>query len=249
MQRQQCFSCSSGFPGFVRRPLFFGLVVMSLGLFSCNLQNKIVLEGEGRGRMTLSLELPPYILDSIDILEAGIPGGEDLLKPDKMAQGLRRTKDISDVEVKSAKKGAYRIDFRFRNFERKSRVAAKDFLEWNKESNGGTGLSITINRETYRELERRFPAMRDNALLQLYGPATTEGMSRSDYLDMIEYSFGKEARNNLPEAEAVILIQVPGRIVSQKGGTKKGKNIVEFRLSLLDFALLNREKSYSIVYR
>ncbi len=229
------------------------LPALFLAFFSCKLQNKIVLEGTGQGSMELSMELPSYMLDSMDIIAASIPGGDELLKAENIAAELQRTKNIFDVQVESAQKGAYHIRFRFRNFEKPSSTASstpvQEFLSWEEGPNGSTKLSITVNRKSYRELERRFPALRDNTLLQFYGPASTEGMSRTDYLDMVEYSFGPQARSDLPGAEAVILVQLPGVLLSQTGGTVKGKNAVEFRLNLLDFALLKQEKHYSIVYR
>ncbi|MEM9423328.1 MAG: hypothetical protein AAF975_00900 [Spirochaetota bacterium] len=230
------------------------LAMVCLLLFSCNLRNNIVLEGEGKGSMALSLSLPKYMLDSVDLVAASIPGGEDLLEPENMAKGLRRSKDISEVKVLSPQKGSYDIRFRFQNFNsgkngKNGKGSGPDFFVWSREPGGNTQLSIVVNRQTYRELERRFPGLRDNALLQLYGPATTEGMDRNDYLDMVEYSFGAQARKDLPEAEAVISVQVPHQVVSQSGGSRKNRNTVEFRLRLLDFALLTQEKRYSVVYR
>ena len=70
----------------MQRKLLYSTTIF-LVLFSCNLQNKIVLEGVGKGRMALSLELPSYMLDSIDLVAASIPGGEDLLKPEKHSEG------------------------------------------------------------------------------------------------------------------------------------------------------------------
>ena len=131
-----------------------------------------------------------------------------------IVKGLLLSADISEPVVESPEKGAYDIRFRFDNFAGNS---GKDFFEWSQERNGNTKLSIVVNRKTYQELERRFPTMGDNALLRLYGPATTEGMSRSDYLDMVEYSLGPEARRDLPKGEAVISVQVPGKVISQTG--------------------------------
>ena len=227
-------------------PLVIGTVAL-WGLFSCSVQNKIVLEAEGRGSMALSLELPSYMLDSIDIMAASIPAGEELLEPEHIAKELKRTENVSNVRVESTTKGKYNIAFHFENFAED--ISDNDFFAWSKDPSGNTRLSITINRQTYQALERRFPAVRDNALLQLYGPAGTQDMKRSDYLDMIEYSFGSEARRDLPKFEAVISVQVPGKVISQTGGRKQSANTVEFRLRLLDFALLKQEKRYNVVYR
>ena len=74
-------------------------------------------------------------------------------------------------------------------------------------------------------------------------------MSREDYLDMVEYSFGPQARKDLLVAEAEIVLELPGPIISQSGGKKTGPKTLELRLPLLDFLLLEREKRYSVVYR
>ena len=221
-----------------------GFVVFLL-LLSCNLQNTIIIEGNGKGSMEMSLALPPYMLNSIDIVAASIPGGENILKPENIAKSLSSSKDIYNPQVESSQKGAYNIRFRFENFQNN----AHDFLIWQQKPNGSTELSIIINRKTYKELEQRFPAIRNNTLLQIYGPATTEGMSQQDYFDMIEYSFGPEAKKDLPKAFATIYVQVPGKILSQTGGNKQNNNRVEFRIPLLDLVLLKGEQKYSVIYR
>ncbi len=221
------------------------IAVIFVTMLSCKLQNKIVLDGVGQGSMDLSFELPPYMLENINIIAASIPGGEELLKPESIARGLKASKDILQPVVTSEKEGSYNIRFRFANFAGNK----QDIFFWSTEPNGDKRLSITINRKTYQELERRFPAMRDNPLLQLYGPATTNGMNQNDYLDMVEYSFGSDARRDIQQAKAVIYVQVPGKVISQTGGSMESNNTVVFRLSLLEFALLQREKHYRLVYR
>ena len=214
-------------------------------MLSCKLQNKIVLDGVGQGSMDLSFQLPPYMMENINIIAASIPGGDELLKPESIARELKASKDILQPVVTSEKKGSYNIRFRFANFAGNK----QNIFFWSTEPNGDKRLSITINRKTYQELERRFPAMRDNPLLQLYGPATTAGMSLNDYLDMIEYSFGSAARRDIQQAKAVIYVQVPGKVISQTGGSIESSNTVVFRLGLLEFALLKQEKRYRLVYR
>ena len=218
-----------------------------IALVSCNLQNKIVLEGQGKGTVELSLKLPSYMLESLDILALSIPGGEEWLQPERIAEQLNQTKDISEVKVDMPQKGAYQIRFRFANLSPKG--SAQNFLQWREEADGSTRLSIQINRQTYEALEDRFPSLGQNPLLEIYGPGSTQGMSREDYLDMVEYSFGPQARKDLLVAEAQIVLELPGPIISQSGGKKTGPQTLELRLPLLDFLLLEREKRYSVVYR
>ena len=221
------------------------IFLVCIALVSCNLKNRIVLEGQGKGTFELSLKLPSYMLESLDILALSIPGGEEWLQPERITEQLNQTKDISDVKVDMPQKGTYQIRFRFANLSYKG--SAQNFLQWREE--GSTRLSIQINRKTYEALENRFPSLGQNPLLQIYGPGSTQGMSREDYLDMVEYSFGPQARKDLLVAEAEIVLELPGPIISQSGGKKTGSKTLELRLPLLDFLLLEREKRYSVVYR
>ena len=219
----------------------------TLVLVSCNLQTRIGIEAQGVGTMQISLKLPPYMLGSLDVLAASIPGGEEWLEPKRIAQQLEATKGISAVRVAAPQKGAYDIRFRFENLTPKGRT--QQFLKWVKRSDGTTRLQVQINRSTWQALKARFPSLGDNPLLLIYGPGTTQDLSRSDYLDMIEYSFGAQARSDLISAEAQIVLELPGRIVSHSGGEKTGAKSLELRLPLLDFLLLQREQLYNVIYR
>lgn len=224
-------------------------LLVGLLLSSCNIQQNIDLRAEGSGTMSLSLAIPSYMQENFDILAQSLPGGDELLKPETIAEELRKTPDISNVKVTSSKSGQYDISFAFANFNQSKVPENQDVFSWRKNANGSTTVSIRLSRSSYLLLEERLPSLQDNTIFQLYGPSSTEGMSRSDYLDMIEYSFGAQARRDLPKANLQLAVSVPGRVISQQGGRLQGRDKVNFTLPLLDLALLDKTKVFSITYQ
>lgn len=109
-------------------------------------------------------------------------------------------------------------------------------------------MELVLNRETVSSLLAENEAF-DNPLIESFGPASTEGMSRSDYLDMMEFAMGEESRMGISESRLSVNVRTAGTVTGQKGGTRTGDDSVRFDIPLLDLLMLEKELRYSLSYK
>lgn len=211
---------------------------------------KIGIERKGAGSVSLDFQVPDYLQANLDILEANFPGSAGLSEPEEIAEVLSAEEGISAVQVSKSAEGRYRIGFRFEGFDQATLESGETpWIAWEEDpKTGRTALSIELSYESYQQLEKWFPLLKETPLMQLYGPGANQDISENDYLDMIAYSFEETASEDLKASTLEMVLEVPGKVLSQEGGRRTAPNQVMFRIPVLDFLLLKEKKTYRIVY-
>jgi hypothetical protein len=222
------------------------------------MKQEIYIGKSGGGTVDFDIELAPYLTDVISQVESVLQPDKPVREGDKPffdTEAIR--KDLSGKEGVIVKKLVNPTPNRLSgslSFE-----SVNKLLQNVKEDSPGSRmiryetkgnrsvLRVDINRNTVIPLLDENPAF-NNPLVENFGPATTEGLSDKDYLDMMEFALGTESRKGIQESVLTLTVRVEGRILEQKGGRLLDSSTVVYRVPLLSILMLNQSLEYSITY-
>ena len=229
-------------------------LLMLFSLNSCLLDEEVFLKKDGSGTVHVKIELPSYLLDQLDTLSASLPiKKEEILNPKAIKEGLERNKNLSNIKVSSNSTGKIDITFQFDKLSHILHEATKDtpknILLWEKRNDGSQYIKAHFDRKAYQEILKLAPLLKSNMLIQYYGPSSN-AITEEDYLDMIEYSFGEKAKEELPQTYVNTTIHlVDGTLIGQENGQIIKNNSVLYKVPLLELALLRKSFSYAIQFK
>ena len=233
-------------------------LLISILLFaSCSMKNNVLLEKDGSGELSFEIDLAPYlgeVIEQVQILMDGeIPETEDgFFDLEAIREGFESNEDVTLKTLESPHELSLKGSFSFDTVESMLQKMDKDSAGEKMISFSRNGdlsrMELTLNRETVDSLMKENEAF-DNPLVESFGPASTEGMSRSDYLDMMEFAMGEESRLGISESRLTVIVRTEGTISEQTGGTLIDKNSVRFDIPLLDLLMLEKELQYSLAYK
>ena len=221
------------------------------------MNQNIQLAVNGDGQVEFNIKMASYLSDVVDEVE-------DLLEPvdenqnsgffdlEAIHKGLASNESISNIDLKTEGKESLELIGRFHfhsvnEIVQQAEKTGKGLIDFNR-SDDISRLTVTFNRETIGSFIESNPGM-DNPLVENFGPTTTEGMSGTDYLDMMEFALGEESRQGILDSNLSITITVAGKILNQKGGIKVDEKTVRFEIPLLDLLILESPLVYTIEYK
>jgi hypothetical protein len=222
------------------------------------MKQDIYIDRSGTGTVDFNIELAPYLTDVISQVET-------VLQPDKPARDADKSffdieeirKDLDGKEGVTVKKLVNPTPNRlsgtlsFESINKLLQNVKEDspgsrMIRYEAKGNRSV-LKVEINRNTVLPLLEENPAF-NNPLVENFGPATTEGLSDKDYLDMMEFALGTESRKGIQESALNLTVRVEGRILEQKGGRLLDPSTVAYRIPLLSVLMLKEPLEYSIIY-
>ena len=233
-------------------------LLISLVLFSsCTMKNSVLLEKDGSGELSFELDLAPYLGEVIEqvqtLMEGDVPEtGDSFFDLEAIRAGFESNEDVVLKTLESPHELSLRGSFSFNRVEsmlqKMEEGSAGEKMITFSQSGGVSRMDLKLNRETVNTLMSENEAF-DNPLTQSFGPSSTEGMSRSDYLDMMEFAMGEESRMGISDSRLNVTVRTSGKITEQKGGTLIDSNTVRFDIPLLDLLMLETPLQYSLSYR
>ncbi len=236
------------------------LLLGALALFgSCSMKQDIYLEKSGAGEVRFSVGMASYLGEVIEQMgmlidpdAAAEAGSGSFFDVPAIAGGFESNEKLSAVSVESPDRLTLNGSFRFSSVEDMVRQANEGspearMISFSKEGDISR-LKVILNRKTITALIESNPEM-DNPLVQMFGPSSTEGMSRSDYLDMMEFGLGDESRQGIIDSSLSLNVNVAGQVVEQQGGVQTDSSTVRFDIPLLDILIMEKQLVYSLSYR
>jgi hypothetical protein len=237
--------------------LIYPLMISVFLLGSCTMKNEVLLEKDGSGELSFELDMAPYLGEVIEqvqtLMDGDVPEtGESFFDLPAIREGFASNEDVELINLESPHELSLRGSFSFDTVESMLQKidegsAGEKMITFSR-SGGVSRMDLVLNRETVNALLDENEAF-DNPLIQSFGPASTEGMSRSDYLDMMEFAMGEESRMGISDSRLSVIVRTAGTITGQKGGSLTGDDSVRFDIPLLDLLMLEKELRYSLSYK
>jgi hypothetical protein len=121
------------------------------------------------------------------------------------------------------------------------------FIVFEEEGAGGR-LRIRLNRELGPDILTLISPEVTDYLSALMAPiATSEALSRSEYLELVGSVYGKPIADEISRASIRASVDFPGPIRSVQGGKFSGKR-AEFDVPLLDLLVLESPLAYEVTW-
>jgi len=238
--------------------LYIALTTIML-LSSCSMKQEIRLGKSGEGQMSFQITLAPYLGDVIEQVqmlmnsEEKIPAQNDsFFDIPAIRDDFKKNKNAELLNIESPDRlslmGAIRFDSIDSMLQQVEQFNPENRMISFKSLSDHSELSVLINRSTVEGLLKANPSL-NSPLVQNFGPSTTEGMSRTDYLDMMGFALGEESRLGISNSKLSLTVHVDGGILTQKGGKKINDKTVIYEIPLLDVLILDKPLNYSLSYR
>lgn len=242
---------------------------------SCTADQEVNLNSSGGGRIVFEVALAPYLTEVIDQLtmffsfneesfseessdgefsngELPSPGDDSFFDLAAIEEDFRSRDGVNLIRLESPNPNRLEGEFTFSDInllmQDVKRNSAESRLIRLQRRRDFTELRVLITRETVAALLAENPSL-NNPLVENYGPAANEGLSDTEYLEMMEYALGEESRRGIQESAVNLVIRVEGRILTQQGGRLINDRTVRFRIPLLPFLILREPMEYSLQYR
>ena len=233
------------------------LGVVLMGALSCTMKQDITIDGDGSGSVVIDIALAGYLTDVVDQMQALLQPGKSLPENEEpffdteaIRADLEGRNGVELIGLESPSRGDLRGEIRFDDISRilqKTEGSAAARLIRFERHDGTSKLTVLIDRTTIEALLSENPSF-NNPLVELFGPATTEGLSEEDYLDMMGFALGEESRRGILDSSLDLTVSVAGRVVDQKGGVVVDEKTVRYGIPLLPLLMLKDPIEYSLRY-
>lgn len=222
------------------------------------MKQDIVLNTDGSGNVSFEIKLAPYFTEVISQLSELAPSENQnkltegqFFDVDKIREDFSKRSGVILESVESPSPEVLKGSFLFSDINTAVTDGGKTRNPgiFSFTNNGGTAfLSVKVNYETMEQLLNENLSL-NNPLMENFGPLANRDLSKSDYLDMMEYMLGPESRQGIKDSYIDITVKVNGKIITQKGGSLKGNDAVEFRIPLIKILVLEEPLEYSVFFR
>jgi hypothetical protein len=219
------------------KPLYVFLILLLAGiavLSSCTAREKITLNTDGSGYLSLSLALDPALVQYI--IDVGEASGKFesaakavIFDPAEIRKELLSRPGITIKKINVPEKGKLELELYFRDIKRifssdkiLSKAQVVNFVPGTTNT-----LHFHLDRENFTQILGLFPLLQTKEFKTLL---PRESESKEDYFDVIDFALDDGAalvKNTVIRFD----ISVNGTVVSQTGGYRNG-NTVSYSLPL-----------------
>ena len=239
-----------------RRPgVMIALVALVVILVAgCSVREDVLLNANGSGEATLSVNLHPIMIDYMnDLMMAmtGVEGEYPIFDLEQIAASFAEREGVELVAVERVERGTLLMEIRFDDInELFVRENAEDILRFERVG-PRRELSFTLNREAVQRF-LAFAPEDSMTMAQFLFPPADGSVSREEYRDEMawaleEYDDRAAVERVLDAAAIDVRITPVGRIVAQDGGRIEGAAVV-FSISVLELLTLGEDRTYSLVF-
>lgn len=239
-----------------------GLLVLAA---SCSVREELVIDGNGAGEASISVDLSPILLsyyNDLLIAMTGVEGEYPVFDVDQIRASFAERPGIELTSVERPSRGRLRMEF---TFDDVNEVLARE-----SDAAAAQGAAVTPaeviqfradgpRREVVMRLNRTavdtflsFAPPESAAMTQFLFPPADGSVSESEYREELawaleEYAPAQEVNELLRRASIEVSVRPDGRIESQEGGTLRNNTVV-FSLPILELLTITEEREYRLVF-
>ena len=240
----------------IKRVYFFPAIVLAAVLaFSCTVTQQVFVRSDGSGSVGIHIELKKVFLEYLFTL-AEVTGETDMIRDGKVFDvaevrkaveerpGVKVTKiNTPEPEILEMEFTFDRVDDIFGSEKELQEAGILRFLH----SGDTRTLELYLDRGNYRQLSAMFPVLA-NPIFESLGPQEGDTTTEEEYLEIMAFAFGEEGPDVVRNSHIEVTVRTNGTIVSQRGGTLSGGNVV-FRIPLVRVLLLDKPLDYALSFK
>ncbi len=225
-------------------------------LFSCSVNQTVVIKSDGSGTASLRVEVSPLLreyfagLAELSTAEKKTTDSDSMFDLIEIKKGFSKRQGITVVRAVSPNPDVLEVDLAYKALKDvfTNDKAVKDAgVAQISEADGKKTLKLHLDKKNYEGLSAVFPPLADPVLTGM-GPQAEDTVTEEEYLQMIEFSLGAEGPALLKKSFVTLTIKPEGGVISQTGGTVSGGAAV-FKIPLLSILVLEKPLDYSVTYR
>jgi len=223
------------------------LLLLALGS-SCVVTEQLTFNASGYNNSKYDFTVEDFFIAVLEDFSEFAPEEQDISLMDKAIadfdRALKYSSTTNSVTMHKLTDNAYRGQFNFMDLDKLfSDLGAGREQSLLKQSNNT--LTFFLSMDNYDQLVPVIPFLADENF-EAFGPVYNQGLSESDYLEMISFMLGEEGPPAIELSTITLRIATPKPIKSFKNGKKVGANLYEFSFPLIDFLLLAEPITFSV---
>ncbi len=215
---------------------------------SCVVTDQLSFKETGYNSSTFDFTVEDFFIAVLEDFSEFVPEDQDTSLMDKaigdFELALRYSSTTNSVNIQNLDDNAYKGYFNFMDLDRLfSDLGAGNNQSLLKLQNNT--LTFSLSMDNYDQLVPVIPFLADENF-EAFGPVYNQGLSESDYLEMIGFMLGEEGPPAIEKSSITLRIATPKPIRSFTHGKKIGTNLYEFSFPLIDFLLLADPITFSV---
>lgn len=232
--------------------LLVSLVILVLfSASSCVVTEQLSFKGSGYNNSTFDFTVEDFFIAVLEDFSEFVPESQDASLMDSAIKDFGRALGYStttnNVNIQKLNDNAYTGTFNFVDLDKLfSDLGAGNDQSLLKMRNNT--LTFSLSMDNYDQLVPVIPFLADENF-EAFGPVYNQGLSKSDYLEMIGFMLGEEGPPAIEKSTITLKIATPKPIKSFTNGKKVGANLYEFSFPLIDFLLLADPISFSVSWQ
>ena len=218
-------------------------------LFSgCQVTEDLTLNDDGTGSSYTDIHVEQFFIDVLEDFAEFLPTEDESMMESAIngyASQLGTTAAIKEASWESLGDNRYTVSFDYSSIDTLLSEMGADNQSLFTISDNSLSFYLDINN--YPELKAIVPFLSDQNF-EVYGPEYNQGMSETDYLDMIYFLLGEDGPEAISNGLIDVNITVPGTVTEADGCTIVDDNTVRFSFPIIHFLLLNEPLSFSVAW-
>ena len=229
--------------------LLFSLILLVLfTTSSCVVTEQLSFKSSGYNNSAFDFTVEDFFIAVLEDFSEFIPESKDASLMDSaikdFSKALTYSSTTNSVNIQKLNDNAYKGTFNFTDLDKLfSDLGAGNDQSLLKMRNNT--LTFTLSMDNYHQLVPVIPFLADENF-EAFGPVYNQGLSESDYLEMISFMLGEEGPPAIEKSTITLRIATPKPISSFSNGKKVGTNLYEFSFPLIDFLLLAKPITFSV---
>ena len=229
--------------------LLFILILLVVFLASsCVVTEQLSFKGSAYNTSEFDFTVEDFFIAVLEDFSEFVPDDQEVSLMDSaindFERALRYSSTTNNVTMQKLTDNAYKGQFNFMDLDRLfSDLGAGNNQSLLKQSNNT--LTFSLSMDNYDQLVPVIPFLADENF-EAFGPVYNQGLSESDYLEMISFMLGEEGPPAIEQSTITLMIATPKPIKSFTNGKKVGTNLYEFSFPLIDFLLLANPITFSV---
>ncbi len=229
--------------------LLFALILLLLfSASSCVVTEQLSFKGSGYNNSAFDFTVEDFFIAVLEDFSEFSPEDQDTSLMDSaitdFERALRYSSTTNSVNIQKLTDNAYEGQFNFMNLDK----LFSDLGAGNDQSllvQRNNTLTFSLSMDNYDQLVPVIPFLADENF-EAFGPVYNQGLSESDYLEMISFMLGEEGPPAIEKSTITLRIATPKPIKGFTNGKKVGTSLYEFSFPLIDFLLLAEPITFSV---
>ncbi len=224
------------------------MLLILVSASSCVVTEQLSFKESGYSSSNFAFTVEDFFIAVLEDFSEFVPEEQDTSLMDKALEDFERSLKYSSttnsVTIKNVDTNAYNGQFNFMDLDKLfSDLGAGSDQSLLKLRNNT--LTFSLSMDNYDQLVPVIPFLADENF-EAFGPVYNQGLSESDYLEMISFMLGEEGPPAIEKSTITLRIATPKPIRRFTNGKKVGSNLYEFSFPLIDFLLLAEPITFSV---